>query len=644
MIARTHNLAVVFALWLLLAATLPAAAAGNLRDPATAMSLIDYVAAEYDSSVRGGQILDQGEYAEQVEFSTRVADMVREFPAHPQRGALSRQADELAAAVAARAPGTTIGRQADQLRRGIVVAYQVVVSPSRPPEPERARQLFAKRCASCHGAEGRGDGAAASGLSPRPTNFHDLERHGRRSVQGLYATLTRGVEGTSMAGFADIPEADRWNLAFLVARLPYTAESLARGAELWSSRRFEEIFPDMDALAMATPDAVRIREGEPGALVLAYLRSVPSALQSRPALAPLAHARQALDRSLEAYRAGDARKAFDQAMSAYLEGVELAEPAIDRADAEARPQLESAMLSMRKLIQASAPAEQVAAQHGQILSALDRVEGLLKTRASDESGSQFLAALVVILREGLEAILVLASMGAVLRRTGRPEGLRWLHAGWVAALVCGGATWWVASHLIAISGAQREVTEGVTALLASAMLLYVGFWLHSRAHGQRWQAYVRAQVGSALERGTLWGLAIMAFLAVYREVFETVLFVQALLAQGSAGAVAGGLAAGVMALAVLAMAVLRFAARLPLKWVFGVSSGLLAAMAVVFAGRGIAALQEAGRLPASELDLPSVAWLGIHPTVQGLGLQAALLALIAAILLRPGVQRGPAAP
>ena len=103
-----------------------------------------------------------------------------------------------------------------------------------------------------------------------------------------------------------------------------------------------------------------------------------------------------------------------------------------------------------------------------------------------------------------------------------------MHAGWIAALALGGVTWLAASYLITLSGADREITEGVTALLAAAMLLYVGFWMHRHAHAARWKAFIETRMTSALSGRTMWALGSISFLAVYREAFETVLFYQAL--------------------------------------------------------------------------------------------------------------------
>ena len=288
------------------------------------------------------------------------------------------------------------------------------------------------------------------------------------------------------------------------------------------------------------------------------------------------------------------------------------------------------MLAFRNAIRAGDPFDTLRQRHDRIADGLAQVERQLQAAAPSARG-QFFSSFVIIVREGLEALLVLAGMAAFLVRTGRRDGLRYLHGGWIAAIALGVLTWWVASRIIDVSGAQREVTEGVTALLASVVLLYVGFWLHSKSHGQRWSAFIRSQVSGALGRGTLWGLAAISFLAVYREVFETVLFYQALLTQGDTTPVLTGFAAGCAVLFALAFIIVRTSARLPLGIVFGASSFLLAAFAVVFAGRGVAALQAAGKLPVDPLSVPAVPWLGIYPNIQSIGLQVILVALIIAI-------------
>jgi high-affinity iron transporter len=193
----------------------------------------------------------------------------------------------------------------------------------------------------------------------------------------------------------------------------------------------------------------------------------------------------------------------------------------------------------------------------------------------------------------------------------------------------------MASYVIAISGAHREITEGITGLIAAVMLVYVGYWLHSKSSTQAWQAFVKDSVGTALASRTLWTMAGVSFLAVYREIFETVLFYQALWVQAGengSNALLGGLVAAAAALAAIGWGLFRYSLRLPLGPFFTVMSWLMCVLAVVLAGKGVAALQEAGVIGASLVGIPSLPVLGIFPTVQTLAAQGAVIACIAALL------------
>ncbi|MGH8464600.1 MAG: FTR1 family iron permease, partial [Pseudomonas sp.] len=202
------------------------------------------------------------------------------------------------------------------------------------------------------------------------------------------------------------------------------------------------------------------------------------------------------------------------------------------------------------------------------------------------------------------------------------------------ALVLGVVTWVVSAYLINISGAGRELTEGIAALLAACVLFYVGFWMHDKTHARQWQRFIRGSVQKALGRGTLWGLAGLSFIAVYREVFETVLFYQALWAQTDAagqGMALAGMGAAAVALAIIAWLILHYSVRLPLRQFFAVTGVFMFILAVILAGNGVAALQEAGKLPISVIPFPRIEILGIYPNLQSLLAQAGLVAL--AVLL-----------
>ena len=287
------------------------------------------------------------------------------------------------------------------------------------------------------------------------------------------------------------------------------------------------------------------------------------------------------------------------------------------------------MRDYRQMIGQQVPPAQLQARAADIDAALQTAADRLAHNNSSAWGS-FVAGFIILGREGLEAILVLAAIFAFLRQSGRSEARRYVHGGWILALLAGAATWFAASHVIEISGAGRETTEGVVALVAAALLLYVGWWLHSRSYAQRWQQFVSERMQGALASRSLWALTLLAFLTVYREIFETILFYQALWIQGQHTALLLGLVAAATALAGVSWALFRFGVRLPLGTFFTASAVLIAVLAVVFTGNGVAALQEAGKLPLDPVAFFRLPLLGIHPNQEGLFLQALVLTAVLA--------------
>jgi high-affinity iron transporter len=599
-------------------------------DPAQMiLHILDYVAVDYPGAVKDGKVLDEGEYKEQLEFVEQARALLGRLEARPERAGLETQADRLVALVKDKRPDTEIATVAGELRWALIGAYRVDVAPKRVPDLARGAALFAERCALCHGAAGHGDGPAGKSLDPRPSDFHDAERMRQRSLYSLFSTITLGVGGTAMVGFRDLTEDDRWALAFHVAALGTSDAARERGRALWTVGKGRSAFPDLASLATRSPRELEARYGADMPALLAYLRAQPEALMPR-GNAALAISLRLLHQSVDAYRGGRAREAQDLAVSAYLDGFELAEPSLDAVDHPLRMTIESAMLRFRGLVKDGAPLAAVEAQAAKVEALLTQAQMRLEIGGLTPAAA-FVSAFIILLREGLEALLVVAAVIALLVKAGRRDALPWVHGGWIAALLLGGLTWWVASYVVTISGATREATEGVTALVAAAVLLYVGFWMHGKSQSHRWQTFLEARLAGALSGRTMVALAFVSFLAVYREVFETVLFYEALAAQarpGSGMTLAGGLGAAAVALGVLGWIIVRGSLRLPVGLFFGVSAIVVGLLAVVFVGNGVAALQEAGLLPQHALGFPAIPLLGVHPSLEGLVAQVILAAVV----------------
>ena len=612
---------------LLFALLLPGSLLAEDKTAQTILNLLDYVSVEYPAFVQDGTVVDASEYAEQLEFSAQVHDLIAKLPDDPERAHWQGRAAQLHAQIQEKRDGATVAALAREIQRGLIAAYGIAVTPKTAPDPARAAGPYREYCVACHGSLGDGRGPQASGLDPAPGNFTDRARASKRSVYGLYNTISLGVEGTAMGAFTQLTSEQRWQLAFYVSGFSATDAERASGQAAWKAGEGRIEFATLSPVVMMTPAEARGRGANIEA-ILAYLRGEPAAI-SAGERSPIAFSIATMRQSLAAYQAGERERAYQLAVTAYLEGFELAESSVNSVAPGLRTRTEQAMMAYRTSVKSGSSPARVAEDYRAAIALLEESRSRTESRGISASAN-FVSSLVIILREGLEAILVLAAMAAFLVKTGRREGLGWVHGGWVAALLLGVLTWVVSSHLITISGAQREVTEGVTALLSSAVLLYVGFWLHSKASAARWSSFIKDRIGGST---TWWGVALVSFLAVYREVFETVLFYQALWMQSNTvgrSAIAGGFAAGLVGLVVLAWLVIRLSVRLPLGLFFGASAVLIAIMAVAFAGQGIAALQAAGRLQVSPIDLPAIPLLGIYPNLQGVALQVLLVALIAA--------------
>jgi high-affinity iron transporter len=252
------------------------------------------------------------------------------------------------------------------------------------------------------------------------------------------------------------------------------------------------------------------------------------------------------------------------------------------------------------------------------------------TRPTGSGIEAFWQSLLIILREGLEAILVIGAVVAFLLKTGHRERLRSIWWGVTWGVLASAATAIVLKTVLSAMPASREVIEGATMLVAVAVLFSVSYWLISKVEAAKWQQFIKEKVTNALEHGGGKALAFVAFLAVYREGAETALFYQTLFNEGSRVAlpIALGILAGGAALAVIFTLFYRFGVRIPLRTFFGVTSVLLYYMAFVFMGKGMRELQEGNLMSITLIPgAPHVDALGLYPTVETLLAQLVLLTL-----------------
>ncbi len=598
------------------ASSAPPPVAPDGGDAQRLVALLDYVGGDYGRAVQGGQVVSAFEYEEQLRFlsdARRMAGaLVGPSPADDRVLPALAHVDAL---VRAKADAREVTRACRSAREDAIARFGLRTTPTERPSLERAQRLYAEGCAPCHGARGDADTERARTLDPQPASFRDPERLGGLAPYRVYNALTFGVPGTAMASFDALSPADRWSLAFYVFRLGHAGDAAGAPAAMpladLAIRTDHELEESLRALGH--PD--------PAAGVVHARRE--AAFEEPPAGVGIDATRRLLRQSLRSADAGDFRAADRHALDAYLQGFEPLEVRLRVRDPQGTLAVEGDFGHLRGAL--ARDDASAARRHAEAL------DGRLARLGGGATSRPRLAAFVIYFREGVEAALLVAALLAGVVRLGRADARRFIHFGWLAALPAGALTWWLAARVVRLGADRRELVEGVVGLLAAAVLFSVSFWMISRAESRHWMGYLRRQLETTLSRRSLYLLATLSFLAVYREAAETILFTQALLMEsaGRQAQVWTGATLGLLAVAALGAAMGRSVMKLPLGPFFAVSGVLLCLLAVSFAGSGLHELVAGGYLAPRPVRFPTVAWLGVYPDLNGLLVQLAIVGVVA---------------
>lgn len=610
--------------------------------------------AEYAEGVADGEVVAAEELNEAKLF---LADALRtaEDLGPAARTAALPYLQRMRTGVEALAPEAGLRVELAGLRRDLAAAVGVPLDPmpSDAPSLVRGEGLYRRYCASCHGDAGAGDGALAAGLDPAAADLSDFAVLRTVPPVEFFRKINVGVAGTAMPGFTEqLDVDDRWAVALYAATLRHPPQARAEGARALERRCLDcAVFvSDFHATASLSDDSLAAtlaartggRPDDSGLVPLVAYARVAGAAEELGADRRLAavrtagRARAVLEEAVLTASRGDRETAERHALDAYLvfEGIE---SGVKARDAAAARRVEQAFADFRGAIaRAASPSELAALQH-RVEMALDGAVESITAQASP--GLLFGQSLVIMLREGLEAILIIGALVAFLTKAGATDRKRDMGLGVLAALAASLLTAAGFATLFRHAAAQQEVLEGVTMLLAAAVLFWVSYWLVSKIEQRKWQQFVGSQMKKALSSKRAWALAAVAFLAVYREGFETVLFYAALFTTSdgtvaATGGIVGGIVLGLTLLAVVYFAIERYGVRLPLRPFFIATSALLYVMAFSFAGKGVSELQEAGVISITPLEwLPSLPALGVFPTYQTFLTQMFVAAALAGALV-----------
>ncbi|MBI4209756.1 MAG: FTR1 family protein [Deltaproteobacteria bacterium] len=627
---------------------------------------------EYKEGVEAGEIVNSIEYEEALSFFNEAGKQFESLkntvsldPA--VQSDLDQRLQLLSQWIQERADEGMLASFSAQWGEDLAKAFKVGLNllPKGKPSISSGAKLYQEKCSLCHGSMGGGDGPAAAGLEPKPAHFNDPERMGNRSPQDLFQIITVGIKGTSMVAWENqLSEVERWDLASILHLFLGSPDILARGEKVHPSLKDQlpSSFQDWQQLLQWSDDefVIQFNEQIPNhsyttedlrALAL-YLRSQTLSgegfLKESSGVdgveSTLTTVRQTLGAALDRYRQRDIDEAKSLALDAYLH-FEAVESKLRVKDPELASELEMKFSEIQIGISDRRPWDEIDEKGDEIFHGLNATQQILSEKSSPSI--LFVQSLSIIVREGFEAMLIIAALIAFLLRLQHKDKLRFVYWGTGIGVLASFLTAWLLQGLFTISPANQEVLEGMTMLVAVAVLFYVSHWILAKAEVEKWQEFIQKRTQSALKTGSGIALGFVAFLAVYREGFETVLFYNALFgfAENGTFPVVSGFGVGLLVLLALFLLFYRFQVKIPLREFFLVTSFILYFLAFVFMGRGLHELQEAGWLAARGIPgVPAIPFLGLYPTFetvlgQSLLLFALLLGVLYVFVIQPGGER-----
>ncbi|HDR1028332.1 TPA: FTR1 family iron permease [Pasteurella multocida] len=340
---------------------------------------------------------------------------------------------------------------------------------------------------------------------------------------------------------------------------------------------------------------------------------------------------QRIQQAMNLYQQGEQKKAMLAVQDTYFDVFESSgmENKIGARDSNMKAELEGYFTRLVSLIKANASSDQLQQQANQLAQGLSKSVEMLQG-GKQSHWSMFLYSLLIILREGLEALLIVAAIVTYLFKNQHQDKLPVIRQSVYVALIASLITAVIFQFVFANAGASRELLEGFTMMIAVVMLFMMSYWLLSKVEAQNWQRYLEGKLSSALTTGSLIGLWLTSFLAVYREGAETVLFYYALVADATSAVsylyLFAGLVVGIVILTVCYLIMRYTVVKLPLKPFFMFTGTFMYLMAFVFAGKSVLELIE-GKLfePTLIVGAPEISWLGIYPYLETLIPQVILL-------------------
>lgn len=599
--------------------------AGSINSPNEIrkfISLVDYIGSDYNNAVKDGQVININEYAEMNEFISKAIGLFNNADIKinlQKRNEIVRELEKLKSLIEDKSSEAKVFNSAVNIKTAILKLNLIEVSPASWPDILNGKNIFQANCATCHGEKGNGEGIAGKLLNPKPANFLNDTLMNNLSPFQIYNTIRLGISGTAMVPLNQLTDKEVWAVAFYVSSLRYKNRySISEDSlkELYvkasSKTSLEELSTLSDKILLK-----KLGENiESNALSLAALRLHQS--NSNKNLS-MNIALPYLSDVLNFYKNNEYDKASDNALSAYLEGVEPFEQQLQSINSGLKDELESVMYKLRADIKNREPL-------GVIQNDVARAKQLIADASSEMKnknytfGFAFILAASIILREGIEAFLIIITILGVLKSINESKAVKWVHGGWILALIIGIISLFFINVIISFNAQSRELMEGIGSLFAVILLLYVGFWLHSKTEAKKWKEFVEHKIMRLVNNNNMIGLAVISFIVVFREAFESAIFLSAIelqIDQSSKSGIYFGAVSSLILVLLLAWLALKFAVKLPIMKLFKYSAITIVILSIVLAGKGIQAFQESGYIGITQIPIKlNLPLIGFYPTIE----------------------------
>ena len=544
--------------------------------------MLDIMAKEYDLGIKNGKIVNAIEYEESQVFLEqsleRFQSIISHMPDLKNAEQLKKKLKKLGTNLKEKIDPREVKISVSTIQSQILkeLGIELRKTPSRAINIQNGRNIFKSNCAQCHGLTGSGDGPLASKLDPAPAVLSDPELTGNEHSTAYenFQVISVGIANTSMVAWSEfLPEEDLWDVTYFI--------------RTFSNENVELPIVVTTANPSQTSDSIQ-------QMVAGVIR--------------------ALDKSIKIFKTGDLEQSAELAFDAYLnyEGIETG---LVTKNKGLGLRLESSFGRLRAEIKRGANVNHVEKINQNIQNDLKQAQTILQQKVGFTG--LFIQSFSIIVREGFEAILIVAALIAFLIKSKNKDKVKTIYQGVIIGIGASFLTAYILHEVLDISMARQELLEGWIMLVSVVVLFWVSYWLITKIETQKWQSYITTKMTQAITTGNIFALGMVAFFAVYREGFETVLFYKALyLYAGNVNSgIIPGFVAGCIFLVFIFYLINKVGIQIPIKWFFGVTSLLLYFMAFTFMGKGLHELQMGEALSLTPAYFsPEIFWLGMYPT------------------------------